>query len=146
LLNLKKFSKTPFKQFPPPPSSLRPYILTNCHSPITTPTQSSPISIVDNDCQITSPIPVTNLHPMVTRAKAVISKPKILHTAVTNDSFEPSTYKQAMNHSQWLHAMQSEYHALVQNNTWTLTSLPASANLVGCKWVFKLKYNFDGSL
>ena len=83
---------------------------------------------------------------MVTRAKAGISKPKILHTVVTNDFFQPSTYKQAMKHPQWLRAMQSEYHALVQNNTWTLTSLPAGANLVGCKWVFKLKYNSDGSL
>jgi len=53
---------------------------------------------------------------------------------------------QAMNHPQWLHAMQYEYHALVQNNTWTLTSLPDGANLVGCKWIFKLKYNSDGSL
>jgi len=83
---------------------------------------------------------------MVTRGKAGISKPKIIHVVVTNESFEPSTYKQAMNHPQWLHAMQYEYHALVQNNTWSLTSLPAGANLVGCKWAFKLKYNSDGSL
>ena len=51
-----------------------------------------------------------------------------------------------MKHPQRLHAMQSEYHAFVQNNTWTLTSLLAGANLVGSKWVFKLKYNSDGSL
>ena len=58
----------------------------NCSSPTLTPTQSSPISTAHNHCQTTSPLPVPNLHPMVTRAKAGISKPKILHTAVTNDS------------------------------------------------------------
>jgi len=59
----------------------------NCSSPTTTRTQSLPISTANNHCQTTSHIPVTNLHPMVTRAKAGISKPKILHTVVTNDSF-----------------------------------------------------------
>ena len=118
----------------------------NCSSPTPTPTQSSPIYIAHNHYQTTSPILVPNLHPMVTRAKVGISKPKILHIVVTNDSFQSSTYKQAMNHPQWLHAMQSEYHALVLNNTGTLTSLLDGANLVGFKWIFKLKYNYDGSL
>jgi len=120
--------------------------ISNCSSPITTNNTSSPLSTVDNHCQITSPIHVTNFLPMITRAKADISKPKVLHTFVTNDYFEPSIYKQAMTHPQWLNAMQFEYHALVQNNTWTLTSLPAGANLVGCKWVFKMNHNSDGSL
>jgi len=55
---------------------------------------------------------------------------------VTNDSVESSSYKQAMNHSQWLNTMQFEYHALVQNNTRTLNSLSAGANLVGWPKVF----------
>jgi len=42
--------------------------------------------------------------------------------------------------------MQDEYDALMQNNTQTLTTLPSVANVVGCKWVFKNKYNFDDSL
>ena len=41
--------------------------------------------------------------------------------------------------------MQSEYDALLQNNTWTLTSLPSNANLVGCKWVFKRKFKANGT-
>jgi len=40
--------------------------------------------------------------------------------------------------------MISKYNALVLNNTWTLTDPPLSATIVGCKWVFRNKYNVDG--
>jgi len=46
----------------------------------------------------------------------------------------------------WLHAMKVEYAALLDNKTWTLNPLPAGANLIGCKWVFKRKFNADGTL
>jgi hypothetical protein len=32
------------------------------------------------------------------------------------------------------------------NNTWSLVSSQAASNLVGCKWVFKLKRKADGSI
>jgi len=41
--------------------------------------------------------------------------------------------------------MTDEYDALINNNTWILTSLPSGGKVVGCKWVFKNKYNVDGS-
>lgn len=42
--------------------------------------------------------------------------------------------------------MQTELDALARNNTWSLVSLPASHQPIGCKWVYKIKYNFDGSI
>jgi len=42
--------------------------------------------------------------------------------------------------------MNDEYNALLCNKTWTLTPLPLGAEPVGCKWLFKNKYNADGSL
>lgn len=39
--------------------------------------------------------------------------------------------------------MQIEYDALLRNQTWTLTTLPAGKNLVGNKRVFKLKKHAD---
>ncbi|RYA70280.1 hypothetical protein DD595_25430, partial [Enterobacter cloacae complex sp. 4DZ3-17B2] len=35
--------------------------------------------------------------------------------------------------------MQSEYDALIENDTWTLCDLPPSKKAIGTKWVYKLK-------
>jgi hypothetical protein len=42
--------------------------------------------------------------------------------------------------------MQDEYNALIQNGTWQLVSSATSQNVIGCKWVFKLKRKPDGSI
>jgi len=39
---------------------------------------------------------ITNIHPMTTRAKADIYKPKVFSTSTTQSDIEPTTYKQAM--------------------------------------------------
>ncbi|XP_024195983.1 uncharacterized mitochondrial protein AtMg00820-like [Rosa chinensis] len=42
--------------------------------------------------------------------------------------------------------MTSEIQALEANNTWSLTPLPPSKEPIGCKWVYKIKYNSDGTI
>ncbi|WJZ91571.1 hypothetical protein VitviT2T_010631 [Vitis vinifera] len=42
--------------------------------------------------------------------------------------------------------MAAELHALEQNHTWTLTPLPSGHRPIGCKWVYKIKYNSDGTV
>jgi len=42
--------------------------------------------------------------------------------------------------------MQEEYDALMANNTWTLTSLPLGRKSIGCKWIFHVKENVDGTI
>ena len=36
--------------------------------------------------------------------------------------------------------------ALKTNRTWKIVDLPNGKILVGCKWVFMMKYNFDGEI
>jgi Reverse transcriptase (RNA-dependent DNA polymerase) len=42
--------------------------------------------------------------------------------------------------------MSLEIQALQQNNTWTLVPLIPNQNIVGCKWVYKIKRCADGSI
>ena len=42
--------------------------------------------------------------------------------------------------------MDKEITALEQNNTWTLTPLPFGKIPIGCKWVYRIKYNPDGTI
>jgi hypothetical protein len=60
--------------------------------------------------------------------------------------FEPRSYKEACTDPNWVTAMEAELTALAQNHTWELVPLPAGKNLIGCKWVYKVKTHSDGSL
>jgi len=42
--------------------------------------------------------------------------------------------------------MQLEYVALVKNQTWSLVDPPSRVHIISCKWIFKNKYNPNGSL
>lgn len=42
--------------------------------------------------------------------------------------------------------MQQEYDALISQITWDLVPLPSNRKTVGCKWVFRVKENVDGSI
>lgn len=42
--------------------------------------------------------------------------------------------------------MKDEFSSLEKNHTWTLTELPLGKNVLGGKWIFKIKYNPDGSV
>jgi hypothetical protein len=42
--------------------------------------------------------------------------------------------------------MQTNFNALLQNQTWTLVPPQQATNLVGCKWVFKAKRKVDESI
>ena len=52
---------------------------------------------------------------------------------------EPPNVNVASQHPQWIEAMDSEYASLLKKHTWSLVPLPASKNVVSCKWVYKIK-------
>ncbi|CAM8972042.1 unnamed protein product [Rhodiola kirilowii] len=62
------------------------------------------------------------------------------------DAKEPSSYSKACKESHWIDAMNKEILALEANHTWILTELPSDKTLVDCKWIYKVKFNSDGSI
>ena len=59
---------------------------------------------------------------------------------------EPMNYDQAKDHKEWKNAMNDEYESIMKNDTWELTKLPKNKVPIGCKWLYKTKFNADGSI
>ncbi|KMT09304.1 hypothetical protein BVRB_6g134020 isoform B [Beta vulgaris subsp. vulgaris] len=117
--------ESPFESSTPSPSHLH---------------ESSPTSSPDLSL-------VSNRHPMVTRLKDGVSKPRVLMNLNTEIvEYEPTNFKQASKDSRWRQAMLEEYNALIKNDTWELVPRNYDKNLLGCKWVYWIKYHSDGSV
>ncbi|XP_028068082.1 uncharacterized protein LOC114270712 [Camellia sinensis] len=56
---------------------------------------------------------------------------------------EAQSYKEACQDSNWIRPMEDELSALQKTSTWELVHLPTGKNLVGCKWVHKVKTHSD---
>lgn len=42
--------------------------------------------------------------------------------------------------------MATELKAMQQNHTWSIVPLPCDKHSIGCRWVYKIKYNSDGTI
>lgn len=62
------------------------------------------------------------------------------------NSTEPTSLKQVLADPKWKQAMALQHQALLTNGTWELVPLSPTQNVVGCKWVFRTKYNPDGTI
>ena len=58
----------------------------------------------------------------------------------------PHCLSEALEHPGWRAAMEEEMMALDNNGTWDLVHLPTGKKPIGCKWVFAVKVNPDGSV
>lgn len=96
---------------------------------------------------------------MITRSKAHIHKPKVhtdgtiryplpraLTASLASLDSEPTCFSTAVKHGVWRDAMAAEFNALMKNGTWTLVDPHPSMNVVGCKWVFRIKRKADGTI
>uniref|UniRef100_A0A2N9EIQ9 Integrase catalytic domain-containing protein n=1 Tax=Fagus sylvatica TaxID=28930 RepID=A0A2N9EIQ9_FAGSY len=75
-----------------------------------------------------------------------LSKPFKTFTQTLSSYHIPSSVEEALSDPEWAQAMQEELEALKKNNTWKLVPLPEGKKIVGCKWVFSIKYKADGSI
>jgi hypothetical protein len=85
---------------------------------------------------------ISNHHPMITCAKVGICKPRAFcannyplpqcYVALLTSSIprEPSSFKAVSLDSHWVFVMTDEYHALLDNQTWTLVPHTSSINVV----------------
>lgn len=69
-----------------------------------------------------------------------------LATESPNQYSEPRTLRSAFKDPHWVSAMQEEISALHSNHTWELVPRPANVNVVGSKWVYRIKFKEDGSI
>ena len=63
------------------------------------------------------------------------------------DSFEPTTYGEAISCSKFeeqMMVMNEEMESLKKNQTWYLVELFEGKRVVGCKWIFKKKLKSSG--
>lgn len=127
------------------------------HIPTSFPPSLNTLSTVEDLHQLScanpeTPTLSTNLpsHTMTTRAKNNIHKPlrkMNLHAQLAkSDEIEPTTVNQALKEPKWRQAMSDEFNALVTNGTWELVPLSPHYNLVGCKWIYRIKRKSDGSV
>ena len=56
---------------------------------------------------------------------------------------EPTCFDDAIGNVKWEKAMDEEMAALDANETWDLVPLPENKNVIGCKWVYKVKHNSE---
>ena len=59
---------------------------------------------------------------------------------------EPSSFHEAQEDPHWMAAMDLEYDSILRNHTWDLVDRPPQRKVIGTKWVYKAKYNSNGTL
>ncbi|KAB2615845.1 hypothetical protein D8674_022433 [Pyrus ussuriensis x Pyrus communis] len=92
-----------------------------------------------------SPLPVGGVAPMLP-ATPVIVPPNLEQVVVNTFATKPTSIPTASWSPKWRQAMLDEFNALLKHGTWTLILHVPYANIVGCKWVFKIKRRSNGSI
>lgn len=137
-------STTPIPNSPlPSPTSPSSFPISSTHPILSTQDHSSPVT---EPPQLPSPPPPRTI---VTRLQNNIIKPnkKYAHPTTTTPSHvEPTTITQALKNPQWRATMTAEFDALTHNHTWVLVPPHDTTNLVGCKWVYRIKYKPNGEV
>jgi histone deacetylase 1/2 len=119
----------------------------------TTPTEVAGTEILP--AGFSAPVDPASSSPQrpTTRLQRGIIKPKTYTDGTVrwcnlaaSSTAEPSSIAAALNDKNWVAAMDNEYQALVHNKTWQLVPRPKGKNIIGCKWVYKIKRKADGTI
>jgi len=75
-----------------------------------------------------------------------LSKDDLNYTLTISTKHEPQSYIEASKSVEWVATISKEIKALEFNETWVLIDLLSGKKPIGCQWVFKIKYNVDGTI
>jgi hypothetical protein len=70
----------------------------------------------------------------------------MVHYGLLATSSKPHDHCVALAYPKWNKVMDIEFEALLKNGTCHLVSLKKGANVIDCKWVYKIKTKVDGSI
>jgi hypothetical protein len=94
--------------------------------------------------------PLVNPHSMTTWVKRGFRLPtdKLTLSATSSSllSLMPTSVHIALADPSWHRTLEEEDDALITSNTWDLVPCPVGSNVVTGKWIFKCKFNSDGTL
>jgi len=126
---------------------------------IATSTSESPSSSESTPSPEPLPILPARVHGMTTRSQNLIHKPytftdgrvkypppQALTATIAAHEDEPTCYSQASKNPEWRAAMNNEFDALLKNGTWSLVPFSPQMNVVGSKWVFRIKRKANGDI
>jgi len=83
------------------------------------------------------------------RRSAIPDDYEVFNTEEFHMEGDPTSYDEAMrsaNSQKWLEAMIEEMKSMNSNGVWDLEEIPKGAKTVGCKWVYKTKYDSQGNV
>jgi hypothetical protein len=79
---------------------------------------------------------------MVASAAADTAATRVL----LSPSSQPIAFSDADKYVAWHDAMCDEIKALHSNHTWSLVPFHPSMNVVGSRWIYRIKRHIDGSI
>ncbi|RVW14453.1 Retrovirus-related Pol polyprotein from transposon RE2 [Vitis vinifera] len=75
-----------------------------------------------------------------------LSTSHLAYLTAISSVHEPKNFHEANSQPMWRKSMDDELKALEETNTWNIVHLPPRKHVVGCRWVYRFKFNPDGSI
>jgi hypothetical protein len=87
--------------------------------------------------------------PQRIRKRAISDDYEVYNSEEIQMEDDPTSFEEAIRSehlSKWLDAMEDEIKSMSTNKVWDLEEIPKGAKTVGCKWVYKTKYDSQGNI
>ena len=122
---------------------------TDCFHRQSTRSKKPPAYLADYHCPTIALSNTTHTtpYPLISyMSYANCSNPHTAFSLSISGTIDPTSFKEANQLECWQNAMLAELEALDKNKTWSLVPLPPDKKAVGCRWVYRTKFNADGTI